>query len=114
MTDSLSIGLWIVERGARPYRGPEVEYRGVGRSGALPGLDEDADLRARGRDRLLDVTNEFWDLEDTDGLHRNPEAALRLRNALQAEAFAVEVILAEVMVPTDLADFPADWIAHYD
>jgi hypothetical protein len=108
------MGIWIVGLGATAWGRPELEYRGLDRLPDLPGPDQDADLRKRGRGRLLEIRNEFWDLEDTRDLHRDPEAALRLSGALNVEGFSVEVILAELIPGNDLSGVPADLRSSYE
>lgn len=114
MSESFSLGLWIVSREAVAWGKPECEYRGLDRRPELPGPDQDDDLRGRGRDRLIGIRDELWNLEDTRELHRSPEAALRLREALEAEGFPVEIVLARVVPPRDLSDLPQDLRSAYE
>ena len=113
MTDILSLGVWVVALGVEPWGRPGQEYRGLDRRPDLPGPEQDAALRGRGRDRLLETRNELWELEDGGELHRDPAAALRLCGALKAEGFSVEVILAELIPTDDLKGLPPELRSLY-
>lgn len=62
---------------------------------------------------MLEIRNEFWDLEDSRKLHRDPQAALRLSGALNVEGFSVELMLAE-LIPADLSGVPADLRSSFE
>jgi hypothetical protein len=114
VTETRSLGYWLVERGIMLPSDPKREYRGLDRNPDVPGPDRDADLRAQGRSRLLEIRDRFWELEDTHELHRDPQAALGLRDAFREEGIDLEVVLAEVMPAPGIQDVPHDLRSAYE